>query len=209
MEPVVLDTLDPLIDALRERGYAVVGPAARDGVIRFTELDFAADLPVGRTDEQAPGAYRLHERGELVFGFATSPDSVKRYTHPPRSTLFRMRDGVPQKPPVEVRKAALLGVRACDLAALAVQDRVFLGGRYPDEAYRERRAALFLIAVNCAVPGGTCFCASSPPGSTSSAPTAASAADGASRGARPASTSPKNWSGCDDPRAVPCPLAPP
>ncbi|AQZ63243.1 Ferredoxin [[Actinomadura] parvosata subsp. kistnae] len=160
MEAAVLDTLDPLIGALRERGYAVVGPMVRDGVIRFAELDSAADLPVGRADEQAPGVYRLHERGELVFGFAASPDSVKRWTHPPRSTLFRMRDGVPEPAAVRAPKVALLGVRACDLAALAVQDRVFLGGRHPDEAYRERRAALFLIAVTCAVPGGTCFCAS-------------------------------------------------
>ncbi|NJP88726.1 sulfite reductase subunit A [Nonomuraea sp. FMUSA5-5] len=160
MEAAVLDTLDPLIGALRERGYAVVGPTVRDGVIRFAELDSAAGLPAGRTDEQAPGAYRLHERGELVFGFAASPDSVKRWTHPPRSTLFRMRDGVPEPAAVRAPKVALLGVRACDLAALAVQDRVFLGGRHPDEAYRERRAALFLIAVTCAVPGGTCFCAS-------------------------------------------------
>ncbi|GAA2208058.1 4Fe-4S dicluster domain-containing protein [Nonomuraea monospora] len=160
MEPALLDTLDPLIRALRERGYTVVGPVARDGVIRFAELGSAADLPAGRADEQGPGVYRLYEHGELVFGFAASPDAVKRYTHPPRSPLFRMRDGVPEKAPIEAPKVALLGVRACDLAALAVQDRVFLGGRYPDEAYRERREALFLIAVNCAVPGGTCFCAS-------------------------------------------------
>ncbi|MFI7707408.1 4Fe-4S dicluster domain-containing protein [Nonomuraea sp. NPDC049480] len=168
MDAAVLDSLDPLIEALHERGYAVVGPTVRDGVIRFAELDSAAGLPAGWTDEQAPGAYRLHEDdrqdppqdGALVFGFAASPDSVKRFTHPPRSTLFHMRDGVPEAAPVEAPKVALLGVRACDLAGLAVQDRVFLGGRHPDEAYRARREALFLIAVNCAVPGGTCFCAS-------------------------------------------------
>ncbi|MEV1249429.1 4Fe-4S dicluster domain-containing protein [Nonomuraea sp. NPDC050022] len=156
----LLDSLDPLIGALRERGYTVVGPTVRDGVIRFAELGSAAELPAGRTDEQEPGSYRLREDGALVFGFAASPDSVKRFTHPPRSTLFRMRDGVAEEVPVEAPKVALLGVRACDLAGLAVQDRVFLGGRHPDEAYRRRREALFLIAVNCAVPGGTCFCAS-------------------------------------------------
>lgn len=160
MNAALLDSLDPLIEALRARGYAVVGLAVRDGVIRFAELDAAAALPVGRADEQAPGHYRLRDGGELVFGFAAGPDSVKSFTHPPRSPLFRMRDGVPEPAPVEAPKVALLGVRACDLAGLAVQDRVFLGGRHPDEAYRARRAALFLVAVNCAVPGGTCFCAS-------------------------------------------------
>src|SRR5690606_5862002 len=93
-----------------------------------------------------------------------------RYTHPPRETLFRMRrDGVPEEPAREAPRVALLGVRACDLAALAVQDRVFLGGRHPDPAYRARREALLLVAVDCAVPGGTCFCASMGTGPRASA----------------------------------------
>ncbi|WP_084959955.1 4Fe-4S dicluster domain-containing protein [Thermoactinospora rubra] len=160
MDPVVLDSLDPLIGRLRARGYAVVGPTVRDGVIRFAELGSAADLPRGWSDEQEPGRYRLRQGDDLVFGFAASPDSAKRYTQPPRSSLFRWRDGVAEETPVEAPRVALLGVRACDLAAIAVQDRVFLGGRHPDEAYRARREALFLVAVNCAVPSGTCFCAS-------------------------------------------------
>ena len=41
--------------------------------------------------------------------------------------------------------------------ALDVLDRVYLRGRYPDPDYRARREALFLIAVNCTVPGGTCW----------------------------------------------------
>ncbi|MCK2215921.1 4Fe-4S dicluster domain-containing protein [Actinomadura sp. ATCC 31491] len=160
---VVLDSLGPLIGALRASGHTVVGPVARDGVIRLTELVPGPDdgPTAGRADEQAPGSYRLRDDGRgLVFGHAAGPDSIKRWTHPPRSELFRMRGGVVERTPVEAPKVALLGVRACDLAALAVQDRVFLGGRHPDEAYRARREALFLVAVNCAVPGGTCFCAS-------------------------------------------------
>jgi ferredoxin len=164
MDPVVLESLEPLVAELRARGFTVVGPVARDGVIRFTELSSAAELPVGRTDDQAPGRYRLRGAGDAadgpVFGFAASPDSVKPYTQPPRATLLRTRNGVSEEVPVDAPPVALLGVRSCDLAALAVQDRVFLGGRHPDPAYRARREALFLIAVNCAVPGGTCFCAS-------------------------------------------------
>ncbi|NUR88282.1 MAG: 4Fe-4S dicluster domain-containing protein [Nonomuraea sp.] len=146
---VILDTLDPLIAGLREAGYTVVGPTVRDGVIRYGELD---ELPRGWSDEQDPGRYRLRREGELVFGFAASPDSVKRWTHPPRETLFRWGEPAPEP---EAPRVALLGVRACDLAALAVQDRVLKSA-----AYRARREALFLVAVNCAVPGGTCFCAS-------------------------------------------------
>lgn len=161
MDGVVVETLEPLIAELRSRGFTVVGPTVRDGAVRFAEISSAAQLPAGRGDEQRPGCYRLTERDDdLVFGFAASPDSAKRYTQPPRQALSRMRDGAVEEIGQEAPRVALLGVRSCDLAAIAVQDRVFLGGRHPDPAYRRRREALFLVAVNCAVPGGTCFCVS-------------------------------------------------
>jgi sulfhydrogenase subunit beta (sulfur reductase) len=47
----------------------------------------------------------------------------------------------------------------CDLAAIAIQDRVLLGGER-DAIYAGRRDGSFLVAVNCTEPGGTCFCAS-------------------------------------------------
>ncbi|WP_328710047.1 4Fe-4S dicluster domain-containing protein [Microbispora hainanensis] len=161
METVVIRSLEPLIAELRARGFAVVAPTARDKVIRMGEIASESELPRGCGDEQEPGRYRLREGDdEMLFGFAASPDSAKRYTQPPSRTLFRMRGESIEEPEAEVPRVALLGVRACDLAALAVQDRVFLGGRHPDPGYRRRREALFVVAVNCAVPGGTCFCVS-------------------------------------------------
>ncbi|WP_147944789.1 4Fe-4S dicluster domain-containing protein [Microbispora sp. CSR-4] len=161
METVVIRSLEPLIAELRARGFAVVAPTARDKVIRMGEIASQSELPRGCGDEQEPGRYRLREGDdEMLFGFAASPDSAKRYTQPPSRTLFRMRGESIEEPEAAVPRVALLGVRACDLAALAVQDRVFLGGRHPDPGYRRRREALFVVAVNCAVPGGTCFCVS-------------------------------------------------
>ncbi|MDF5755225.1 4Fe-4S dicluster domain-containing protein [Spongiactinospora sp. TRM90649] len=156
MERAVLDSLDPLIAGLMERGYTVAGPVVRDGVIRFAPISSAEDLPHGWADAQEPGRYRAHGAGnDLMFGYAASPDSAKSYTHPPRATLLRMRGESVEEVEPDARPVALLGIRPCDLAALAVQDRVFT-----HSAYRARREALFLVAVNCAVPGGTCFCAS-------------------------------------------------
>jgi ferredoxin len=51
---------------------------------------------------------------------------------------------------------AIIGVRACDLAALAMQDRHFV----EDARYQERRHRLLLVGVDCAFPAATCFCAS-------------------------------------------------
>jgi ferredoxin len=49
-------------------------------------------------------------------------------------------------------------VRACELHAIAIQDKVFLQGLFADPAYRSRRADNFVVAVNCTQAGGTCFC---------------------------------------------------
>ncbi len=51
-------------------------------------------------------------------------------------------------------------MRACELHAIAIQDRVFLDGAHVDPHYRARREGTFIIAVNCSRAGGTCFCAS-------------------------------------------------
>jgi ferredoxin len=63
-------------------------------------------------------------------------------------------------PEAEVPKYAFLGLRACELAAIAIQDRVFMGGEVVDTTYRERRVAAFLIAVQCTQAASTCFCTS-------------------------------------------------
>ena len=55
---------------------------------------------------------------------------------------------------------AFLGVRPCDLTAIAVQDRVLTGGPHRDDGYGRRRAAAFLVAAECVEPGATCFCVS-------------------------------------------------
>jgi sulfhydrogenase subunit beta (sulfur reductase) len=57
-------------------------------------------------------------------------------------------------------KYAFIGVRACELQAIAVQDRVFMQGPYMDLPYAARRQNAFFVAVNCGQAGGTCFCVS-------------------------------------------------
>jgi len=159
------EALEDLIRALAARGFRVVGPTRRDGAIVYDDLDSAQDLPTGWTDEQAPGSYRLERReDEARFGYAVGPHSWKQFLMPARVRLWRAsRNGegfdVEEEPGPE-RPLALIGVRACELHAIAIQDRVLLGGRYADRDYAARREDTFVVAVNCFEPGGTCFCAS-------------------------------------------------
>ena len=156
------DGLQELITALKGRGYQVLGPTVRDGVIAYDEVATLNDLPRGWTDRQDAGRYRLERRGdEALFGFAVGPQSWKRFLHPPIERLWQLqRDGMAASAEAAVPKFAFLGVRACELAAIAIQDKVFLGGAYRDTAYERRRSNSFIIALNCGEAGGTCFCVS-------------------------------------------------
>jgi formate hydrogenlyase subunit 6/NADH:ubiquinone oxidoreductase subunit I len=154
-----------LLAALRARGHTPIGPTVRDGAIVLAEIDDASPLPAGWADDQDGGRYRLKRRDDgALFGHAVGPHSWKRWLHPPTVVRWRAhRDSggfvaEPERhqPPLY----AFIGVRPCELAAILVQDRVFLGGPFVDPAYRSRREGAFVVAVQCSSPSGTCFCAS-------------------------------------------------
>ncbi len=154
-----------LFVSLRERGYTVVGPTLRDGAIVYGPVRSPEDLPVGMTDEQGPGWYRLRSRKDgAYFGYAVGPHSWKKFLYPPEQRLWRAVRADPgfelQPEPPPTERYAFLGVRACELAALAIHDRVFLQGQFQDPSYQARRAGAFVVAVQCGQAGGTCFCVS-------------------------------------------------
>jgi sulfhydrogenase subunit beta (sulfur reductase) len=162
---LALQQLERLIPALQHRGYQVIGPAVRDGAIVYDVVERLSDLPVGWTDEQEPGRYRLRRRNdEALFGYVVGPQSWKKYLHPAEVRLFAAeRSGQTFRilnnesaPP----RQAFLGVRACELAAIAIQDRVLQGDQYRDSIYATRRAGIFIVAVNCTQAASTCFCTS-------------------------------------------------
>jgi Fe-S-cluster-containing hydrogenase component 2 len=158
--------LASLVDALRAQGYRVIAPVRRDNAIVYDEIESAADLPIGWTDEQSPATYRLTRRGDQAwFGYAVGPHSWKRFLHPPVLRLWSAQrrndhDFLIQPENGEPPKMAFLGVRPCELAAIARLDQVLRDGPFPDPAYASRRRDLLVIAVDCTEPRGTCFCES-------------------------------------------------
>lgn len=158
--------LERLFEGLKAEGRTLVGPTVRDGAIIYDVLAGIESLPQGWRDEQAPGSYRLHRQAgdPRLFDHTVGAHSWKRFLHPPRESLFRVTrtpegalrfDSLTEEP----RRLALIGARACELAALAIQDRVLGTGAQADHAYQTRRAGLFIVAVQCGRAGGTCFCA--------------------------------------------------
>jgi sulfhydrogenase subunit beta (sulfur reductase) len=160
-----LDNFQQLLDALGKRGYQVLGPTIRDGAIVYDSIRSTADLPVGWTDEQTGGTYRLRRRADAaLFGYAVGAHSWKKFLHPSRRRLWKAeRVGSCleiREDPHEGSKLAFVGVRSCELHAIAIQDRVFMSGQQVDKGYKSKREQNFMVAVNCGQSGGTCFCAS-------------------------------------------------
>jgi ferredoxin len=149
--------LDGLFDVLAHRGHTIVGPTVRERAIVFDEIRRVADLPIGWTDEQDGGHYRLVRReDEALFGYAVGPHSWKRYQLPPQVKLWEGRvdarggltELVPETPPQ--RRYAFIGARSCDLHAKGILERVIGPASAPP----------FVVAVQCGQAGGTCFCVS-------------------------------------------------
>jgi len=161
--------LSTLFDALKSEGYLTVGPVKRDGALLYDEIECVDDLPIGWTDEQEAGSYRLKRRNDdALFGYNVGPHSWKTFLFPAKTKLwsaskpnkqnsgnFIFKEGN-EVPP----KYAFIGVRACELHAIQVQDKVFMGGTYQDPVYSGRRQDSFIVAVNCAQAASTCFCSS-------------------------------------------------
>jgi NAD(P)H-flavin reductase/ferredoxin len=162
---LVRSDLDRLFDALRGEGRQVLGPTVVDGAVVYDEIGNAADLPVGWRSESAPGAYRLSDGGgERAFDYGVALTAWKRFTHPAFVPLTRATSeggSVTVVPVVEpAPPVAFLGVRACELAALGIQERAMRAGPVGDADHAARRDAALVVAVECASATSTCFCTS-------------------------------------------------
>lgn len=155
-----------LLGAVRAQGYDLIGPTLRDRAIVYDHIDGAEDLPAGWTDRHGPGIYRIERRNDgALFGYTVGPHSWKQFLHPPQLNLWtatRVGDGFTVDADSEdpVRPMAFLGVRSCELHAIAVQDRVLIASDHSDKQYARRRQSIFTIAVQCTQAAETCFCTS-------------------------------------------------
>ncbi|MFV8750265.1 4Fe-4S dicluster domain-containing protein [Nannocystaceae bacterium ST9] len=159
-----------LLELLRERGHRLLGPTLRDGAIVHAELRGAEDLPIGWTDVQSPGRYRIARRDDAAyFGYVLGPQGPRAHLTPPREPLVQIRRHTPEGrgaltitaiSEADERPVALIGVRACEVAAMRIQGEVWTSGEHRDPRVQARRERAFVVAVECLEPGGLCFCTS-------------------------------------------------
>jgi ferredoxin len=160
-------TLKNLIQILIDSKYQVIGPQIKDQeAIVFEEITGLGQWPKGFSEVQIAGYYQLVRRtDQAYFGFTVGPNSLKNFLFPAREKLFSVtrknkNEMQIHKEELPQFKRAFLGVRACDVQALKIQDQVFLKGQYSDSRYLRRRQHNLIIAINCGEAQSTCFCTS-------------------------------------------------
>ena len=160
---VHVDALADLVAALRERGFCVVGPTVRDGAVVYEELATSADLPIGWTDRTMPArtvspprrrrALRLRRRTSLVEAIPASaaPPPLARRAATARSSWKTSRARASRL------RSSAFAAATCTRSASRT---VCCWRSVVDADYAARREDAFVVAVDCADPGGTCFCVS-------------------------------------------------
>lgn len=99
--------------------------------------------------------------GEIYTGNQVPVNSAKEVVLPQRECLLKYSwqkeagfSG--EAVPPEVQKTVVFS-RPCDMRAISILDRVFLGDKIDDQ-YQARRDQLITVAMACHSPGQTCFC---------------------------------------------------
>lgn len=154
-----------LFEALHRQGYKIIGPTVRDDTIVFDTVTTPSELTHSVIDLQQSGRYTLVEdKSNRYFSWNTGPQALKPLLFKTRETLWTCSDNDGQlqfkSPEQDVEPIAVIGVRACDLAALAIHDQHFLQGAYIDDFYQQHRKNILLVAVNCSRSNEQCFCVS-------------------------------------------------
>lgn len=154
-----------VLDNLTSSGFRLIAPTVRDGSLVLDCIHGISELPIGWMLEQTAGTSHLvKSHSPDYFACTVGSHSWKQYLFPPECDLLtahRNGGGWVFEPCAELSPPfAFIGVRACDLHALAIQDEVFVNGSVRDVHYARRRERAFILAANCSMAASTCFCTS-------------------------------------------------
>ncbi len=158
-------SFNALLTRLKDAGFETIGPRIKNGTLVYEALNALDQLPRGYITEQEAGHFRLIYTGhDRYFDVIPGQQSWKQFLFPSRLELFALhknnRSWQIHNPEPDKRSLAFIGVRGCELAAIQVQDKAFIRDDFYDPVYRARRQRVFILAVDCFHPAGTCFCVS-------------------------------------------------
>ncbi len=153
-----------LFQVVSRQEYTLIGPTIQNQTICYGKLETVNELPIGWTDHQQGGKYELSRRDDdAYFGYQVGPQSWKEWLFPPRQRLWKSRRDKEHQlkfeaAPLPEQRYAFLGVRSCELHAIAMQDHIFQEEEFCNPYYARRRQNTLILAVNCTQAGNNCFC---------------------------------------------------
>jgi len=156
--------LQQLFQVLHQQGFACVGPTLTDHGIVYEEIQGVEDLPAGVEVSQAPGQFSMHQHDhQRHFSWANTAQAIKPLSFTSKEILWQCEKDAQgnlqfkqQMPPSKA--IAIIGARACDLAALKLQEQHFLNPYAEDPWFKQRIGNLFIVALHCSHAADTCFC---------------------------------------------------
>jgi sulfhydrogenase subunit beta (sulfur reductase) len=125
------------------KSYDCIAPVAAKGYSSFEKIEKPSDISLEKNTYYPPKKY-LFPREETMFSYT-------------RKKSILGGDKISTKASFESRKRVLIGVRMCDVSAIAMMDRFF----DKDPYYMERRENTYIVALKCqGEEGENCFCSS-------------------------------------------------
>ncbi len=105
---------------------------------------------------------KIHEIKDLHLDYCSTMASPRKFIYPPRSDLIRinLEDNQYQSvPSPEERNRIIFGMHPCDMHAISVLDKTFLGD-FKDSQYTELRKETITVVLNCNKACDKGFCVS-------------------------------------------------
>ncbi|NQT90155.1 MAG: 4Fe-4S dicluster domain-containing protein [Candidatus Omnitrophica bacterium] len=117
--------------------------------------DYEVYTPVKKGEQRFYRKY-AEPADDIVIGEVRPFEPLKAFFSPARE---KVADGFkPDIPHSENKPFAIVGVKACDIKGLKVQDHVFVDHDYQDPFYIKMRSQNLIISADCTCSIDTCFC---------------------------------------------------
>jgi sulfhydrogenase subunit beta (sulfur reductase) len=107
---------------------------------------------------------KIDRPGEVNLTQLHTQKPAKEVFFPQSETLFRYEKAGNQNQMIpmeeERRERILLGARPCDIEAISIIEKVFVGEEYTDVYFLEKKKKTTIMGLGCNHPLSTCFCSS-------------------------------------------------
>ena len=101
---------------------------------------------------------KLEDINEICFEYKRTIMGLKKFLTPPKYPIFKFTKDKMEEVLSDDETKIVLGVHPCDIHAVLILDRLFLGN-VKDPYYRRRRENLIIIGHSC-LPDENCLCKS-------------------------------------------------